>query len=260
MEISAPLTYISTRFTCLRIAPKAIAMLSILHAFWRCGPIKNAATKATADVGEVGTEYGLFIAGAEMSAQGADHDPKTKLPGLEGLDTIPPAPAVKGPSGRIYMGKSLYLFLPADAPRCWAIRFVEFKAFETVVMIAIICNCTLMGLQSPLDSCCTLKAAVIDVRDSYLFRVHTPCNYTRPRITWCAAFDFAKVNELIYLAISITEMIFKVLAYGFCYNKYSYMNDPWCRLDMAVLTITGLPGGVVTGACCACCARLRRAT
>ena len=88
---------------------------------------------------------------------------KQKLSGLEGLSSVPPELEVKGASGRIYTGMSCCNFRPADAPRVWAIRFVEWKPFDPIILVTIICNCMTMAWESPLDPCCTQKAAFIEV-------------------------------------------------------------------------------------------------
>ena len=89
---------------------------------------------------------------------------KAKLSGLDGLDRMPRSTEIKGPSGRIFTGTSLCGFRPADVPRRWAILFVESRPFDPVILLTIMCNCITMAWESPLDPCCTSKAAFIDVR------------------------------------------------------------------------------------------------
>ena len=36
-------------------------------------------------------------------------------------------------------------------------------------------------------------------------------------------------------------MILKVLAYGFVMHRHSYLRDPWCQLDFAVVTLAWVP-------------------
>ena len=160
--------------------------------------------------------------------------------GLEGLDASPPQSKIRGPvrssllsspsfqtarplaseaslvvrtlqSGRLYEGQSL-CFRPADAPRRWAIRLVESRPFDPLVLLTIGANCVLMAWESPLDPCCTRKA------------------------------DFIAASESVFLAIFTTEMLCKILAYGFLGTGASaYLRDPWCQLDFTVLTLAWLP-------------------
>ena len=93
--------------------------------------------------------------------------PRPVQPALRGLDALsakPPSLEIKGPSGRIYKGTSACGYRPADAPRRLAIRLVESRPFDPLILVTIICNCATMAWESPLDPCCTQKAAFIDVR------------------------------------------------------------------------------------------------
>ena len=63
----------------------------------------------------------------------------------------------------MYAGTSIYTWEPADEPRVWAIRIVESKPFDPIILATIIANCCTMAWESPLDPCCTDKAAFIDV-------------------------------------------------------------------------------------------------
>jgi hypothetical protein len=87
---------------------------------------------------------------------------------LSGLYTTPPAREVRGPSGRLYGGVSLWDLKIHDPPRRRAIEMVESRLFDPVVLGTIICNCVTMAWESPLDPCCTAKAALIDVRSHTL--------------------------------------------------------------------------------------------
>ena len=108
-----------------------------------------------------------------------------------------PAAEVYGPSGRLYTGTSLCCLRPAQWLRRWAIQLVESKPFDPIILLTIVLNCATMAWESPLDPCCTRKAAFIDV---------------------C---------EWVYLSIFTVEMFVKILAYGFLFNQEAYLRDPW---------------------------------
>ena len=132
----------------------------------------------------------------------------------EGLDVLlraNPPDEVVGPSGRIYHDRSIFCLRPSDQPRRSAIYFVEWKAFDPIILITILCNCTSMAWESPLDPCCTWKA------------------------------DFIDVLELVYLYIFTVELLSKVLAYGFLLHPHSYLRDAWCQLDFVVVSLAWLP-------------------
>ena len=67
--------------------------------------------------------------------------------------------------------------------------------------------------------------------------------------------------EAAYLAIFTFEMTVKILAYGFMVGEDAYLNDAWCQLDFAVVTLAWLPilipgfgnfsGAFLTAACTA---------
>ena len=111
-------------------------------------------------------------------------DDEDDLAGLEGLDERPARKQVVGPSGRVYASTSLCHLAVADPPRRWAIRLVEHALFDTLVLVAILCNCATMAWDSPLDPPDTPKAVFIE-----------RC-------------------EAVYLAIFTVEMLTKILAYA----------------------------------------------
>merc|ERR1711965_634143 len=47
--------------------------------------------------------------------------------------------------------------------------------------------------------------------------------------------------ENVYLAIFTTELVSKIVAYGFVMHKHSYLRDAWCQLDFVVVTLAWLP-------------------
>ena len=68
--------------------------------------------------------------------------------GPEGLDRLlddEPAMEVQGPSGRIYHDVSLFCLRPSDQPRRAAIFFVEWRFFDPIILLTILCNCASMA-------------------------------------------------------------------------------------------------------------------
>lgn len=88
---------------------------------------------------------------------------KEVVPGLEGLDSSPPALAVMGKDKRIYQSTALFFLRPADEPRRSFIKLVESRPFDPLILITILCNCGTMAWESPLDPEGTDKAAFIVV-------------------------------------------------------------------------------------------------
>ena len=137
---------------------------------------------------------------------------KQVIPGLEALDSSPAAVAVKGKE-RIYQSTALFCLRPGHEPRRSFIKLVESKPFDPLILITILANCGTMAWESPLDPCCTDKAA------------------------------FIAVCEWVYLIIFTVEMFAKIIAYGFvwCGNDTAYLTDAWCKLDITVVTLAWLP-------------------
>jgi hypothetical protein len=133
------------------------------------------------------------------------------LPGLDALYSSPEVPEVLGPSGRVYGAQALCCCLPGYEPRRSAIMFVESRYFDPFILLTILTNCGTMALESPLDEPGTWKAEAID-------------NF-----------------EWVFLAIFTSELLAKVLAYGLITHSGSYLRDPWCQLDFAVVTLAWLP-------------------
>ena len=137
---------------------------------------------------------------------------KEVIPGLEALDASPTAVKVKGKE-RIYQSTALFCLRPGHEPRRSFIKLVESKPFDPIILITILCNCATMAWESPLDPCCTDKAA------------------------------FIAVCEWVYLIIFTVEMFSKIIAYGFvwCGNDTAYLTDAWCKLDITVVTLAWIP-------------------
>jgi hypothetical protein len=148
--------------------------------------------------------------GADDEALDADGGPP-EVPGLDGLEANPPSREVVGPSGMKYEGLSLWSLRPADPPRRDAIRVIESRWFDPLILLAIGANCVTMAAASPLDPPGTLKASVIGA---------------------C---------EWAFLLLFTAELALKVTAYGFYANDHAYLKDGWCKLDLAVVSLAWLP-------------------
>jgi len=135
----------------------------------------------------------------------------TKASGLDALDADPPSKKVVGPSGKEYFGSVLCCLRVYTQPRKLFIRTIEAKWFDPLILCTILCNCATMAWQSPLDPCCTNKAA------------------------------FIGVMEWIYLYIFTFELVSKIFAYGFLFQEGTYLRDAWCQLDFIVVSLAWLP-------------------
>ena len=140
-----------------------------------------------------------------------DVAPAADLPGLEGLLKQPREEAVRGPSERVYDGRSLCCLRPGSMMRRAAIFLVESKVFDPFILLMIVCNCVTMAWSSPLD----------------------------PAGTWKDA--FIQSCEQVYLFVFTFELMIKILAYGFLFTTGAYLKDPWCQLDFIVVTLAWVP-------------------
>ena len=125
------------------------------------------------------------------------------------------AALVEAPSGKLYAGRSLWGMLPAHEPRRSAIRLIELRWFDMVILLTIGANCATMAWESPLDA------------------------MLHPEGTWKS--DFIDVCEWVYLGIFTFELLTKVLAYGFLWHPEAYLRDAWCQLDFVVVTLAWAP-------------------
>ena len=114
-------------------------------------------------------------------------------------------------SGRLYTGTSLCCLEPSDEPRRTAIRIVETRLFDPIILLTIAANCATMAWESPLDE------------------------MLHPGSTWKSG--VIGVCEKVYLGIFTFELLTKVLAYGFIRNSQAYLRDSWCQLDFVVVTL-----------------------
>jgi len=136
---------------------------------------------------------------------------KVDLKGLAGLDANPPLRKIQGPSGKEYYGSVLCCLRISMQPRKLAIQTIEAKWFDPLILVTILTNCVTMAWQSPLDPCCTDKAALIEVME------------------WC------------YLYIFTFELVSKIFAYGFVMQEGTYLRDSWCQLDFVVVGLAWIP-------------------
>lgn len=89
---------------------------------------------------------------------------------ISALYDVPPALMVQGPSGQIYHSRALCCLRPAMEPRRSAISLVESRWFDPLILATILCNCTTMAWESPLDPPGTWKAGFIDTCEwTYLY-------------------------------------------------------------------------------------------
>ena len=133
------------------------------------------------------------------------------LPPHTELGARPPPVAVQGTSGWVYHSTSLLCLRPHHWPRRLAINTVEHSAFDPLILLTIMANCSTMAWSSPLDPPGTAKA------------------------------DLLAVLEWVYLYIFTFELTMKIIAYGFVCHKHSYLRDPWCQLDFVVVSLAWLP-------------------
>ena len=75
-----------------------------------------------------------------------------------------PPMMAQGPSGWIYHSTSLGCLRPHHFPRRLAINIVESPIFDPLILLTIMCNCTTMAWQSPLDPPGTWKMEFLAVR------------------------------------------------------------------------------------------------
>ena len=87
---------------------------------------------------------------------------KDRLPSTEMLWKLDPAPeAVRGPTGKVYRGRSFFCLSAGHEPRRVAIGLCEWPLFDKIILITILCNVFTMAWQSPLDPPGTWKAEFI---------------------------------------------------------------------------------------------------
>ena len=197
-------------------------------------------------------------------------------------------------SGRVYTGTSLFCLAPGNQPRKTAIRIVESRPFDPIILLTIAVRClsvesTCTALVGGLctaygmcmcTTCCCLGTALKPrpfahgrpgcqpssscrltrapashngVHRAWAFRrvPPTPCplqancatmawespldEMLHPEGTWKSS--FIGVCEWAYLGIFTFELLTKVLAYGFLWNREAYLRDAWCQLDFVVVTL-----------------------
>ena len=117
----------------------------------------------------------------------------------------------RGPSGKVYRGRSFFCFRISSLPRRSAIRIVEHALFEPAVACVITFNCALLAWQSPLD----------------------------PKDTW--KHQFIASCALPLLIFFTIELLTKMLAFGVVGHRHAYLRDPYCQLDFLVVTTAWLP-------------------
>ena len=95
---------------------------------------------------------------------------------------------VVGPSGKRYAGRSLWGMGPADEPRAGAIRLVELRLFDPIILLTIGANCATMAWESPLDPDGTWKAHFIGVAE-WVPRLSKACpgSASQPAPLWPGA-------------------------------------------------------------------------
>ena len=52
---------------------------------------------------------------------------------------------------------------------------------------------------------------------------------------------FIDVCEWVYLYIFTVELVAKIVARGFALHENTYLRDPWCQLDLVVVSLAWIP-------------------
>ena len=119
---------------------------------------------------------------------------------------------IEGPSGKQYRGESFTPFSLTDSRRVNLIFLVEANAFRWMTLIAILANCLLMAAQGPPGA----------------------PNPPLPPPTY-------ELVQWAFTSFFTFELVTQALAMGFAGHDYSYISDPWNRLDLAIVTFSWLP-------------------
>ena len=91
---------------------------------------------------------------------------------VDGLEVVALS-NIRGTSGRMYSGVACCCIRAVDRPRLWAIQVLEWRPFDPFILSVIICNCITMAVDSPLDPCCTPKAAFLEAIEWVYLAVFT---------------------------------------------------------------------------------------
>ena len=98
-----------------------------------------------------------------------------------------------------------------------------------VIITIILVNCIFMCLTNP--ACQTCEKFVGCTK---------PCSETQTKLT-----DFVESSEIVFTILFTIEMVVKMVAMGFFWDKGSYLRDPWNWLDFLVVVmgyVSMLPG------------------
>lgn len=131
--------------------------------------------------------------------------------GLQLLLSDNPPAEVQGPSGKVYRSKSLFCLQPHHPLRRTCIFVIESGPFDPFILMVIVLNCVTLAWDSPLDPPGTSKQAFLDASDWF------------------------------FLIVFTSEMLLKVVAYGFVMHEGAYLHDSWCQLDFLVVSLAWLP-------------------
>jgi hypothetical protein len=151
-------------------------------------------------------------------------------------------------------GQSLFIFSPTNKFRQLAFKFAENKKFDHLILILIIISSTFLAMDEPWVSTCACYNASDPSTHS------ESCTSTTP-LSWVGYFNngnsmvyyqFLLYSDLIISIIFAFEMLTKVIALGFAFQKHSYLRNPWNVLDFVIVMISIIAlftGPLVTGIC-----------
>ena len=120
--------------------------------------------------------------------------------------------SIMGPSGRAYGGESCCCLAPTHRFRLYFIWLVEQKWLEALTLTVIIANSIVLAVQGP---------------------PNVPGSPISPAM--------GKALELTFTALFTAEMVIKIIAMGFGFQRGAYLSDAWNRLDFVVVVMAYLP-------------------
>ena len=130
-----------------------------------------------------------------------------------------------------YTNKSFFFIPPGNGFRKLMIQVAHANWFDNVIITIILVNCVFMCLTNP--GCQTCEKFLDCPADK-------KCTETQEQLT-----EFVESSELVFTILFTIEMVVKMVAMGFFWDKGSYLRDPWNWLDFIVVVmgyVSMLPG------------------
>jgi hypothetical protein len=135
----------------------------------------------------------------------------------------------------VWAGKSMWIFGVDNPLRSWCMDTCRQKWFGHASTFVIFVNCIFLCLADPLSGDCSESQATFDALGNPASGKFCPPDAPTPGMLPSSRNYLIQSSDIVFTVLFTIEMVIKVIAMGFVWQKNSYFRDSWNKLDFVVV-------------------------